>query len=162
MSEVNDLSPERFPCPDDYERLLEELRIMAGREERDLELYTFLIDQVTPQIGLQREDDRFVTNRTVLRTNRDVTRRNLEILEETYRDLTGERIVPSRQRFILPISYRAGLERAIMHELNDAEIYRDMVLNLPQGNLTQVAIRLYTNTMMNIDRANFLFSRTTL
>lgn len=162
MSDVNDLSPERFPCPEDYEELLEQLRLMAGREERDLELYTFLIDQVTPQIGLQREDERFTTNRTVLRTNRDVTRRNLEILEETYRDLTGERIVPIRQRFILPISYRAGLERAIMHELNDAEIYRDMVLNLPQGNLTQVTIRLYTNTMMNIDRANFLFSRTTL
>ncbi|MFI5359530.1 MAG: hypothetical protein ACHQYO_05715 [Halanaerobiales bacterium] len=161
MSEVNDLSPERFPCPDDYDHLLQELRLMAGREERDLELYDFLIDQVTPQPALQQED-RVITNRNVLRINRDVTRRNLQILEETYCQITGERIIPIRQRFILPISYRAGLERAIMHELRDAEIYRDMILNLPEGMLTQTAFRLYTNTMMNIDRANFLFSRTTI
>lgn len=161
MSEVNDLSPERFPCPDDYDHLLQELRLMAGREERDLELYDFLIDQVTPQPALQQED-RVITNRNVLRINRDVTRRNLQILEETYCQITGERIIPIRQRFILPISYRAGLEQAIMHELRDAEIYRDMILNLPEGMLTQTAFRLYTNTMMNIDRANFLFSRTTI
>lgn len=161
MSEVNDLSPEKFPCPDDYDHLLQELRLMAGREERDLELYDFLIDQVTPQPALQQED-RVITNRNVLRINRDVTRRNLQILEETYCQITGERIIPIRQRFILPISYRAGLEWAIMHELRDAEIYRDMILNLPEGMLTQTAFRLYTNTMMNIDRANFLFSRTTI
>ena len=87
MSEVNDLSPERFPCPDDYDHLLQELRLMAGREERDLELYDFLIDQVTPQPALQQED-RVITNRNVLRINRDVTRRNLQILEETYCQIT--------------------------------------------------------------------------
>lgn len=157
MSEVNDISPDRFPCPEDYDDLLMKMSLMAGREERDLELYEFLIDQVTAQTATQQL--RIVTNRAVLRTNRDITRRNLEILEETYRELSGERLVPRRQEFIVPVNYRSGLERTIMNELGDAEIYREMILGVPRGMLTDVAFRLYTNTMMNTDRANFLYSR---
>jgi|LSQX01.1.fsa_nt_gb rubrerythrin len=162
MSELNDLSPERFPCPEDYDELLKKLRIMAGREERDIELYDFLIDQVTAQPTLQQREPGMITNRSVLRTNRDITRRNLEILEETYRELSGERLVPIIQDFRIPVSYRAGLERAVMNELQDAEIYRDMILGVPEGMLTDIAFRLYSNTMMNIDRLNFLLTRTSL
>ncbi len=164
-NENDNVNTDRFPCPEPEEpiydeALLAQMRIMAGREERDLELYQYLIDQSMAQPMAQQQ--RVITNTSVLRRNRDVTRRNLELLDETYRNLTGERLIPVQEEFITPINYRSGLERAIFNELRDAEIYRDMLLLVPMGPLYQTIMRLYTNTMFNIDRLNFLYSRASL
>ena len=164
MSDNNDINTDRFPCPEpepEYlDTLLEQIRLVAGREERDLELYQYLIDQTTAQPMAQQQ--RMITNQSVLRQNREITRRNLELLDEMYRELTGERLIGVREDFVTPVNYRSGLERAIFNELGDAEIYRDMLLIVPIGMLTQVIMRLYTNTMFNIDRLNFLYSRASL
>ncbi len=165
MSENDNVNTDRFPCPEPeepeipeyYDSLLAQMRIIAGREERDLELYQYLIDQSMAQPMAQQQ--RIITNTSVLRRNRDVTRRNLELIDETYRELTGERLIAEQEDFVTPVNYRSGLERAIFNEIRDAEIYRDMLLLVPMGDLHRVLMRLYTNTMFNIDRLNFLYSR---
>ncbi len=169
MNENDNVNSDRFPCPEPPEpeqpmydeALLAQMRMVAGREERDLELYQYLIDQSMAQPMAQQQ--RIITNTSVLRTNRDVTRRNLELLNETYRELTGNRLIAEQEEFITPVNYRSGLERATFNELRDAEIYRDMSLMVPSMNsLHPVIMRLYTNTMFNIDRLNFLYSRASL
>ncbi|MFP4017360.1 MAG: hypothetical protein ACLFUI_10055 [Halanaerobiales bacterium] len=168
MAENNDMNNDRYPCPEPGEPrepeymdfLLAQMRLVAGREERDLELYQYLIDQTMAQPMAQQQ--RLITNQSVLRTNRAVTRRNLEIIDETYRTITGDRLIADKEDFITPINYRSGLEHAIFNELTDAEIYRDMMLRVPMGMVHQTLMRLYTNTMFNIDRANFLYTRASI
>ncbi|MFP4661899.1 MAG: hypothetical protein ACLFPF_06910 [Halanaerobiales bacterium] len=168
MDEKNHMNDDRFPCPEPPEPrepeyldfILAQMRMVAGREERDLELYQYLLDQAGAQQMAQQQ--MLITNRSVLRTNRAVTRRNLEIIEETYRTLTGDRLIADKEDFITPINYRSGLEHAVFNELTDAEIYRDMMLEVPMDMLYQTLMRLYTNTMFNIDRANFLYARASI
>lgn len=60
--------------------ILAQMRTVAGREDRDLKLYQYLIDQSMAVPMAQQQ--RIFTNTSVLRTNRDVTRRNLELTKD--------------------------------------------------------------------------------
>ncbi|MEJ6950092.1 hypothetical protein [Natronospora cellulosivora (SeqCode)] len=159
MTEDNALNPERLRCPEDYTVVLDQMRIMAGREERNIELYEYLMRLTMNQMVAQA---RIVTNHRVLRRNRDTARTNLEILNETYRALTNEALRPVRLEFTRPVSLRQGVERAFFNEIEDAELYREMMLNTPVGPLRDRLFILYSNSRTNVDRNNLLYTRASL
>lgn len=159
LPEDNALNPERLRCPDEYTVVLEQMRIMAGREERNIELYEYLMQMANNQLAAQQG---MVTNYQILRRNRDNARTNMELLEETYCALTHEALRPVRMEFSRPATLRQGVERAFFYELEDAEIYREMMINTPAGPLRDRLFVLYSNSRFNTDRNNLLYSRLTV
>ncbi|MFW5981104.1 MAG: hypothetical protein ACOCRU_00850 [bacterium] len=159
MTENSTLNPERLRCPDDYTVVLEQMRRMAGREERNIELYEYLMRMVNNQIAAQAM---IVTNYKILRMNRDAARSNLELLEETYQALTSNPLRPIRLDFTRPVTLLQGVEEAFFDTVEDAEIYREMMLNTPPGPLRDRLFILYSNSGFNIDRNDLLYSRATI
>lgn len=156
LSENSIFNPENLKCPNEYTIVLEQMRIMAGREARNLELYEYLMQMANNQLAAQQG---MVTNYQILRRNRENARTNMELLEETYHALTHEALRPIGMEFSRPATLRQGVERAFFYEIEDAEIYREMMLNTPVGSLRDRLFFLYSNSRINTDRNNLLYSR---
>ncbi|MFW6035721.1 MAG: hypothetical protein ACOCRZ_05645 [Halothermotrichaceae bacterium] len=143
------------PCPD---VTLDLMRRLAGRELNQIELYNYLVNRATARMQAQQME-LVITDSRILRDLRNTEEDNLEVIRKIYRDITGEDIVPIRQEYVEPASYRMGLERAFFYEIDDIRLYREIWADLTDTMYRDQIFSIILDELTKVDRINFIYAR---
>ena len=130
------------------EKSLEGIKLAVQGEKEDELFYDYLIS-IAPT-----EDDK-----KIIASIRDDERGHNKMFRQIYRSITGSFVPPGEDaEFVKPISYLAGIKKALFGELSAIERYREIRRGLPSTIYRDMLFNIITDEIKHSAKYNYLFT----
>lgn len=142
---------ENDDVPKTYKTLEEALAIVkeAVQDEREDELFYDYLISVAPT---KEEKD-------IITSIRNDERKHNKLFRGIYKAFTGKDIeTPKNVDFEKPVSYIAGVKKALFGELGAVERYRDIIAGLPNRYYRDMVFEILTDEQKHADKYNYILN----
>lgn len=144
-----------YPNPIQLQNSINLIGKSIESEKKDSMFYQWLIDNI-PADSLSSKQVEEI--RKIIESIRDDELGHNKTYKKMYYQLTGMKITPEEEQFIIPNSFKEGISTAMMGELNAVKTYREIMNGLPSLYYRDQVFNILSDELRHSSLYNYIYT----